>query len=316
MLAAIDSWQRGNRVAGFLWGVTRKYLDDRAPTHAALISYYAFLSIFPLLLAFVSVLGFVLEDDPSLQEELIDTALTRIPVVGAQLEDQVQPLTGSTLALVLGVVGALWAGLGVTVALSRAFENIWDVPRLEQRGMLRARAHGLLVLMVLAAALIASTFLAGLALGGKIGPGAERLGGVAAALVVNAIVLATAFTLLTAGPRRLADQLPGVAFSAVGLLALQALGGWYVNHVIARVSETYGAFALVIGLLSWFVLGAHIILIGAEINVVARRRLWPRALTGVLEPADHEVLRRAAEAARLDPRQEVTVRFDQRPPDG
>ena len=88
------------------------------------------------------------------------------------------------------------------------------------------------------------------------------------------------------------------------------MGGWYVDRAVTGAGDTYGTFALVIGLLSWFWLGSHLILVAAEVNVVLRRRLWPRSLTGDLEPADREALRRNVEAARQDPRQQVVVRFD------
>ena len=118
------------------------------------------------------------------------------------------------------------------------------------------------------------------------------------------------FGLLTQRPVRIRELAPGVALAAVASLILQAIGGWYFDRTVAGAGDTYGTFALVIGLLSWFWLGSHVLLLAAEINVVLHRRLWPRSLTGDLEPADREVLRRAAEAARQDPRQEILVRFD------
>jgi membrane protein len=289
--------------------VVRKFLDDRASGLAALVAYYAFFSLFPLLLAFVSALGFVLQDDPSLQEDVLDSALGRIPVIGAQLGDDIEPLAGSEVAIAIGLAGALWAGLGVTVALGRAFEQIGDVPRVEQRGALQARMRGFVVLLVLGLALIAVTVLAGLAVGGRIGPGAERLGALGIALVANMAVFLAVFALLTARPVRIRELLPGVALVAVGALALQAVGSWYVERTVTRASEIYGTFALVIGLLSWFWLLSHLLLLSAEVNVVRRRRLWPRSLTGELEPADRSALQRAAEAVRQDARQEILVRF-------
>jgi membrane protein len=283
-LERFDGWQRRHAAVGFPFAVLRKFLDDRASSLAALIAYYAFFSLFPLLLVLVSVLGFVLEDDPSLQQDVLDSALARIPVVGAQLEDQVQPLTGSTTALVVGLAGALWAGLGVTLALGRAFEDVWDVPRRKQRGALSARLLGVALLAVLGVALVAATVLAGVAVGGRIGPGAERLGGIGVALASNLVVFVAVFALLTPPPLRVRELLPGVAVAAVGSLALQSAGGWYVEHTIAHSTDTYGTFALVIGLMSWFWLGAHVLLVAAEVNVVHARRLWPRSLAGEPEP--------------------------------
>ena len=151
---ALDRWQRRHGAPAFVLAVVRKYLDDRGAGLAALIAFYAFFSVFPLLLVFVSVLGFVLQDDPALREKVVDSALAQLPIVGAQLGDEVQPLQGSHVALAVGLAGALWAGLGVTLALGRAFDAVADVPRLEQRTGLRARGRGLLVLGVLAVVLI------------------------------------------------------------------------------------------------------------------------------------------------------------------
>src|SRR3954464_6147643 len=131
--------------------VAKKFGEDSASSLAALIAYYAFLSLFPLLLAFVSVLGFVLQGDPSLRDDVVHTALSQIPVVGGQLRDQVHPLAGSGVALAVGVAGTLWAGLAVSLAVSRAFTAISDVPRVEQPSGLKARVRGLAVLVVLAA---------------------------------------------------------------------------------------------------------------------------------------------------------------------
>jgi membrane protein len=309
MLGALDRWQRRHGAAAFLVAVVRKYAEDRASNLAALIAYYAFFSVFPLLLVFVSVVGFVLDDDPARREEVVDSALAQLPVVGAQLGNQVEPLTGSSVALVVGLAGALWAGLGVTLALGHAFAEIWDVPGLERRSGLRARARGLLVLGVLAAVLLAATVLAGIVGGGRSSPVADELGALLISLAVNGIVFLAAFALLTARPRHVRELLPGVALAAVGALALQSAGGWYVEQTVTRASDTYGIFALVIGLLSWFLLLANLVLIAAEVNVVLCRRLWPRSFTGGLEPADRVALRRMAGAARRDARQEIVVRF-------
>jgi membrane protein len=310
MWRSFDRWQRRHRAPALAVAVVRKFADDRASTLAALIAYYAFFSVFPLLLVLVSLLGFVLEDDPSLVDDVLDSAFGRIPVIGAQLRDDVEPLTGSTLALVVGLAGALWAALGVTLALTRAFDVIWDVPRLDQRTGVRARLAGLVVLTVFGLALIASTIVGALAGGGS-GPGGLGAATLLASLAVNTAVLVAVFALLTGPPRRLAALLPGAATAAVGLLALQAIGGWYVDRAVARAGETYGTFAVVIGLLSWFWLVAHVLLFAAELNVVLRRRLWPRALTGDLEPADRLSLRRSAEAARRDRRERIEVSFSE-----
>jgi len=283
--------------------VVRKFLDDRAANLAALIAFYAFFSVFPLLLALVSVLGFVLEDDPALREDVVDSTLAQMPVLGSQVAGAAEPLTGSGIALAVGILGALWAGLGVTVALGRAFEVVWDVPRLEQRNGLVARVRGLAIIGAMAVVIGAATAVTALSVGG--GAGGAVLG-----FLVDAAVLLAVFWLYTARPLRLRDLLPGVAIAALGVVALQSIAGWYFELAVERADDTYGAFALVIGLLSWFLLLAQLLLLSAEVNVVLRRRLWPRSLTGDLGEPDRRALRLAAEAARRDEGEKIAVRFE------
>jgi membrane protein len=289
--------------------VVKKFSDDNGSNLAALIAFWAFFSLFPLLLALVSILGFVLEDNPSLRDDVLDTALAGIPVIGDQLRDQVQPLQGSGIALAIGLAGALWAGLRVTLALGHSFAEIWDVPRVEQPSGLRARARGLAMLALLALTLVAATGATGFAVGGDLGPGVQEAAAVTLASIVNIAVFLTIFALLTPRPYRLRELLPGVAVAALGWLVLQSLGGWYVDLTISHATSTYGTFALVIGLLSWFLLGANVLLLAAETNVVLRWRLWPRSLAGELEPADQLALRRFAEATRRNRSERIAVSF-------
>jgi membrane protein len=312
IVAPFDRWQRRHAVGGFSVAVVKKFGEDRASSWGALIAFYAFFSLFPLLLAFSSILGFVLDDNPTLRDDILDTALARIPVIGEQIADEVHPLTGSGVALAVGLVGALWAALGVTLALGRGFAEIWAVPRLHQPSGVMARVRGLAVLLVLAVTLITATAVAGLAAGGGFDAVAERMAADLISLVANAVALLAVFALLTPRPWALRDLLPGVALGALGALVLQSLGGWYVDRTIADASATYGTFALVIGLLSWFWLGSQLLLLAAEVNVVWRWRLWPRSLTGDFEPADRVVLERAAAATLADRRERILVDFQDR----
>ena len=236
LLAYGDTWQRRHPVGGFPVAVLKKFFDDRGSSLAALIAFYAFFSLFPLLLALVSVLGFVLEGNPSLHDDVLDTALARIPVIGAQLRNQVEPLQGSGIALAVGLIGALWAGLGVTLALGRAFADIWDVPRVEQPSGLKARGRGLALLAILAVTLVAATAATGVAVGGDLGPGFQEAAAVVLSLLVNVVVFLIVFGLLTPRPHTLRELLPGVALAALGWFVLQSVGGWYVDLTISNAT--------------------------------------------------------------------------------
>jgi membrane protein len=308
---SIDGWQRRHPWVAFAVAVARKFVDDRASGLAALIAYYAFFSVFPLLLALTSALAFVLQGDPELQAKIVDSVFDRFPVIGPQIRDSVSALAGSAPALVIGIMLALWAGLGVTLAITRAFDRVWDVPRLRRRHYVASRACGVLLLAAIGVALVVSSVVIGMALAGDLGSQIDDVVAVALSAGVDAVVMALVFLLATSRRTGLAEVLPGVAVCSAGLIALQAVGTAYVQATIHRASTTYGLFAAVIGLLSWLWLLAQLLLISAEINVVRAERLWPRSLGGPLTAADRQVLERAAVMVRTDVRERIAVTFDE-----
>src|SRR5262245_4183791 len=110
LLASADRVQQRHRLLGWPLAVFKRYGEHEGGRLAVAISYYAFFSLFPLLLVFVTILGIVLENDEDLQNRLIDGAVGQIPVIGSQL--RTGSLPGSGVVLVVGLAGALWAGLG------------------------------------------------------------------------------------------------------------------------------------------------------------------------------------------------------------
>jgi membrane protein len=309
MLERLDRWQRTRRWPAFVVAVGRKYGEDGAALHAARLSYYAFFSVFPLLLAFVSVLGFVLQGRPQLRQEILDSAFAEVPVVGSFVRDDIGTISGSGVALLIGIGIALWAGLGVTIATGQAFDVVWSIARVDEFGYVRRRLRGLIVLVLAGSAILASSILSGAASSGGLGAAGENMAAVALSVAVDALALLAAFRLLTPPVARRRDLLPGVAVAVAGLLVLQSLGSWYVDATIARASDTYGLFATVIGLLSWLSLAAHLILISAEVNAVHVLRLWPRSFAGVDTPADRRALERYAQRARRQPGERIVVEW-------
>ena len=80
--------------------VVKKFGDDQGGNLAALISYYAFFSLFPLLLVFTTILGFVLSGNPSAQQSIVHSALGQLPIISSSIKTH--SLSGNVLALVLG----------------------------------------------------------------------------------------------------------------------------------------------------------------------------------------------------------------------
>lgn len=273
-LRSLDRFQQQHPALAVPVAAVRKFGDDEAGNLAALIAYRAFFSLFPLLLLLTALLGYVLAGDPDLRREAVDSALTQFPVIGEQVE--VGSLEGSGVALAVGIAGSLWAGFGVVLATEGALDRIWAVPRRERPGFVASRLRALILLAVLGSLTIASTVASGLVGGGAgvLGP----IGGVAVSVGLNLAVFAAVFRLLGTRSARLRDLLPGTALAAVCWTGLQLLGGYFVSRQIRNATPTYGTFALVLGLLVWIQLGATITVLGAELNVVRARALWPRSL--------------------------------------
>jgi len=309
-----DRFQRCHGWLGFPLAVRQKYGDDQGGYLAATVAYYGFFSIFPLLLVFTTVLGFVLPGHPHLQAQIVNSALGQFPVIGHELKSG--SLKGSTLALVLGLAGALWAGIGAVLAAENAMNLLWGVPFRRRPDFLRARVRALLLLFVFGGAALAATVLAGLGtVGAHYGIG-WKISSVALSTLLDFGLFWLAFRVLTARDVSWSDLRGGAVAAAFGYEALQLLGGYYVGHVLKSASNSYGTFALVIGLLSFIYLAVHISLLAAEANVVATRRLWPRSFSVVSEQpatlADRAALtqRGKVEERRQDQQVDIHVPVD------
>jgi YihY family inner membrane protein len=322
VLRAVDRFQQRHSALGFPIGLVKKFGDDQAGKHAALLAYYGFFSVFPLMLVFITVLGYALASNAGLQQRVIDTAIAQFPVLGAQLRGSIKTIQGSGLGLVVGIVGTLWGGLGITQSAQDAMNAIWNIPRKDRPSFWFRLARGFGSLLLLAAGIFAATALAGL---GTTSPGIlGRISPFAGSLLSNLLLLVVLFQALTGMWVPWRRLLPGAASGAVGWSALQALGVYVVNRQLERANLVYGVFAIVIVLLSWLYLSAQLLLYAAEINVVLARRLWPRSLLQppLTEP-DKRVLTALAETEERRAEQTVEVRFsseaaggDDRPPPG
>ncbi len=307
-LRALDRRQQQSRRVGFVAAVIKKFGDDQAGQLAALISYYAFVSLFPLLLVFVTILGFALQGDPDEQHKILDGTLGQVPIIRDQLK--LHSLTGSTVALVIGIVLALLAGMGITNTTQNAFNRIWSVPFKHRPDFLRSRLRSLGMLGLLGTLAIVSAVVAGF-VSSSSHPALTLVGGIVVAFAFNLALFMIAFKLLTAEDLYWRELLPGVITASVFWQLLQHLGGYYVDHTLKRLTPLYGVFGLVLGLLAWLYLGAQLTIFAAEINVVRQRKLWPRSFfTPPLLEADKRALRSAAEAQERVDEQSVEVSFE------
>ncbi|HEX2015266.1 MAG TPA: YhjD/YihY/BrkB family envelope integrity protein [Solirubrobacteraceae bacterium] len=307
-LRRFDRLQQRRRGLGFAIAVIKKFADDQAGQLAGLMAYYAFLSLFPLLLVFVTALGFALQGDPGLQRSIESSAFSHIPVLGTTIRHNVGSLHGSGLALGLGTLLALWAGLGVTQAAQSAFNRVWNVPFRQRPDFLRSRLRGLFVLLLLGGLIVVSTGLTALAHSTEVASLSGLWGHVISA-VVNVLLFVTAFRLLTAQQVAMRELVPGIVLAAAFWQLLAELGTSLISTKLRYASDLYGTFGLVIGLIAALYLAAQLTMLAAEINVVRARRLWPRSLFAPLIEGDRRALRSSATVEERVDQERVTVTF-------
>ncbi|MCU1451816.1 MAG: ribonuclease [Acidimicrobiales bacterium] len=309
LLDRVDRYQRRHAWLGFPVAVAKKFGDDEAGKQAALIAYYGFFSLFPLMLVLVTVLGFFVGKNSHLANEVVHSVLARFPIIGDQIRTNIHSLKGSGLALAIGVVGSLWGGMGVVQAGQGAMDAVWNVPRKQRPTFVKSRLRALGLLLVLGVGVLATTLLAALATSGSHSP-AMKAGVLALSTLLNVGLFLTAFQLLTVARVSWSDLVPGAIVAAVAWEALQALGGYYLGHTLKGASQTYGFFGIVIGLLSWIYLQAQVTLLAAEVNVVRARHLWPRSLVADRPTeADTRVLKGLAKVEERKPEEQVDVDF-------
>lgn len=280
----VDEIQLGRRWLAFPYAVIKKFGEDSSSNLAVLITYYAFFSVFPLLLALASVLGFVLQGNPTWQTKIKTSAVHNFPLISGPV-----PKHGSIIVIVVGAVLAIYSGLGVAKTAQNAWDTVYCVPRTDRPGFLAKNLRALRLVVVGGIGLIATTVVSGSvasgsAIGLHVGPGLSVLSTVVT-LVLNTLLFAVIFRWLTSREVTFRQVLPGAVLSAVALGILQAVASAFIAHKLKGAKATYGSFGAVIVLLSWFYLQSQVLLIAAQVNVVKQDRLWPRSLN---EPAQDE----------------------------
>ena len=293
LLRAADRLQRRHPVLAFPVAVWSKFNDDQAGNLAALISYYAFAAIFPLLLILVTVLNIVLRNNARLQQDLINSALAQYPVIGQHIRSHLGTIPGTGLPLIIGIVFLLLGARGVAGAMQNAMCVAWGIPKERRPGFPLSIAWSLALVLSIGLGFVATTFLSGLAGGaGHVLSGAGAyIATVLVSLVLNLAMFWLGFRLATFFLVRWRDLRTGAVIAAVCWQVLQVAGGYVVSHQLNRASELYGTFGIVLGLMAWLFLQSEITLYAAEVDVVLARRLWPRsilppAMTGEAEAAE------------------------------
>jgi len=275
-LHTLDAAQQRSRYLALPVAVIKKFGEDNGGQMAGLIAYYGFFSLFPLLLVLVTILGLVLQGDHTLQAKILDSSLVNFPIIGTQLEENINGLNGGGVPLALGILLTLMGGLGATHATQIAQDRLWGVPLHQRANFLRWRVRGLALLTVLGSVVIVTTVLDGFVVAGH--DALATAGALLVSLILDLALFIAVMVLLTSYPATVREILPGAILATLAWEGLQHLGGYLVVHELKHLNDTYGLFGAVLGTLAWLHLGAQTTLYAVELNVVRSRRLWPRAL--------------------------------------
>lgn len=281
MLTQADAFQKQHTPLAVLIAVARKFMEDNSTNLASMIAFWAFFSVFPLLLVFVTLMGFFLP--ASMKTDVLARVAEMFPLLNVS---SVHGLSGSWWALALGVVTALWSGLSVVRIIEQAFNTVWEVPQTKRPNFAMKVFRSVWVLAIMGGGLVLSVlingFVSGAAAAVHLG-GAGHLAGYLISIALDVGLFIAAFRILTAREVTTMDVLPGAVMSGVVFWILETLSALIISHYLHKAQGTYGSFATVITILWWFYIQSVVSLFGAQLNVVLKERLYPRSIAKAQE---------------------------------
>jgi YihY family inner membrane protein len=279
-IGGIDNWQRRHKYLAFAYAVIKKYGDDKAGYQAALVTYYGFLSMIPLLLILTTVAGIIGHNNPDFGRELVTSVSSYFPVFGQALNDSVSGLGQHGPALVVGLLFAFYGARGIADAFRHAVNHIWHVPMTKRSAFPRSLVRSVGVIVGGGGGFMAAAIVAGW----TSSAGRGWLSAIAS-VAVNLALLYAVFMLIfrLSLPLKITRQQfrVGAAISAVGIALMQTLGVIILRQQSEHLTTTYSAlFATTLGLLAWIYLQIQVVMYATEIATVKDKRLWPRSLSG------------------------------------
>jgi YihY family inner membrane protein len=306
-LRDLDHKQRERRPLAIAVATGKKFGEDSSANLASTMAFWAFFSVFPLLLATVTVLGWVVSAED--RRRVMGHLNSYLPLIDVS---SIERLNGSWPALIIGLVSAFWSGSAVVRVTQYAFNSVWEIPQFarpktKDQILISARA-----MATIGAGLLASTVLVGYVTGSdpavNIGP-LGRILGYVLAIAADVGLFLLAYRMLTDRQLGFCDVLPGAVLAGVAFWVLQTISGVILTRHMGGAQSTYGVFATVITLLWWFYLQAQLTLVGAQLNVVLHRHYYPRALFGGPQTdADRRLMHDFANQRRLSEDEQIRVR--------
>jgi membrane protein len=305
----VDIFQQNHAWISFPYAVQKKYGEDESGYQAALVTYYGFLSLFPLLVVAMSIAQLI--NNPTIKSKIITSLNKNFPIVGNELQNNVHRTQKAGVALVISIVLTLYGSRGVANAFQRAMNHVWQVPKYKRGGIVN-NLKSLLIIIILGIALILSGALSSYATASNIFIGL-RIAAILVSLLVTFAGILQILKLSITEKHTYKEIYHGSLVATIGLQIVQAAGGFLVTHELKNVSSLYGTFATIFAILFWIYLQVRIILYATEIDTVRNLNLWPRSITQqVLTPADKRAFKMFAGRERYisPPKEKLRVKFE------
>jgi membrane protein len=237
---------------------------------AAEITYYTFFSLFPLLMVFVTLIDAMFDKKRS--EDIINSVLGQFPVISNDILNNIGSPQGRGFAAAVGLVLALWAGSHAFESFEHAILVVWEGPAVAPMGLVKSRMRAFLLMGILGGAILVTTIVGSLLAAVDFMPGLVKPLSFTISLFLNALVILVVFRAMDPGHHSWSSHIPGAIIGGVGWTILQTLGAYFVRYFVKGASDTYGTFAVVIGLLTWINIQIRLILYAAELNTVLATR--------------------------------------------
>jgi membrane protein len=271
--------RRGRRRWNWLDHLARaytRYHDRRGDRLAAAVTYFGFLSFFPLLALAYALLGYLVGVSDRARRYLVEAIESVLPGLAGQVP--VEQIAGArATAGIIGLAGLLITGVGCVDALREALRDIWDRDPTGGGNLLVKKLWNIVLLVFLGTMLVLSVAISTvttsathgvlevLGLDRTVWAGTTlRLLGLAIAIAFNTLIFLVLFARLSGGAPRWRGLLRGALLGAVGFEALKLIATLLIGTTTGN--PVYASFAVVVGLLVW-------------INVVSRFTLYVAAWT-------------------------------------
>lgn len=252
---------------GVAIAVQRRFGEVNGASLAAAVTLAAFLSLFPLVLVGIAIVGLFASTKTDLASEVIDVlGLSRSDTAAQALATALRTAEESrTAASIVGLVGSLWSAVVLVNALEHAFNAVWQVTGRGLRDKASALgwiAGGAVLFVASFAVTAVLNFL----------PSIFTPLNLVVALALNVGLFWWTSKVLCNRDVGWRPLLPGAILGAVGLEVLKVVGGIYVPRAVASSSALYGSIGVVFAILAWLLFFGRLVVYSAALNVV----LWER----------------------------------------